>query len=302
VKLGFGLPVSGSWATPANIRRVAQDAEANGFASLWSFQRWLADESLPPVYQSVLDPMVALGFAAAVTERVRLGTAIVNAPFYAPVALAKQFASLDVLSSGRVDIGLGLGWAPYEYSAAGVPTDGRGKRFAEWLRCFDVLMTSDGPVEFAGEYYTVEPTRIAPAPVQRPRPPVLLGGTAPAALRRAGAQADGWISSSRLSLADVRASVVAVRDAAEQVGKARDEVRCIVRGVTQLRDSDDAKGALSGTLDKIRDGLATYAAAGVDEVFLDLNFDNQLVGNPAADPQQALDIAATLMPLGSETF
>lgn len=303
MQLGFALPISGTWATPDNIVSVAEDAEAHGFRGLWTFQRWLADDSLAGVYQSVLDPMILLGYAAAVTTRARLGLAIVNGPFYSPVAIAKQFAALDVLSGGRLDGGVGLGWSTAEYAAAGVPMEHRGRRFDEWLDCLDVLLSGE-EVSFEGEYYQVPQSRIAPRPVQRPRPPVFIGGSAKPALRRAGAY-DGWISSSRMPLDVVRSAVQGVRAAAEQAGKAPDAVHCVVRGVTVLLDApnDDADRALlNGSLDQVRDGLAAYAAAGVDEVFLDLNFDSDRVGNTSADPALALELTARLMPLGNETF
>jgi probable F420-dependent oxidoreductase len=302
MRLGFALPTSGAWATPQNIAALARDAEAHGFSGLWTFQRWLADDSLAGVYQSVLDPMIALGFAAAVTERARLGLAVVNGPFYPPVALAKQFAAIDVLSGGRLDAGVGLGWSQAEYEAAGVEMQRRGRRFDEWLDCVDALLTGER-VEFSGRYYTVPASTIAPRPVQRPRPPLLIGGSAPAALRRAGTRGDGWISSSRASLDEVRSAVSAVHAAAEQAGKARDAVRCVVRGVTALRDAPvDApdRRPLTGSLEQIHDDLARYAACGVDEVFLDLNFDSEQVGSPAADPAVGLELAGRLMPMAGE--
>jgi probable F420-dependent oxidoreductase len=304
MQLGLALPTSGAWATPENVASVARDAEAHGFRGVWTFQRWLATPDLAGVYQSVLDPMIALAFAAAVTSRVRLGVAVVNGPFYSPVALAKQFAALDVLSHGRLDAGVGLGWSPAEYAAADVPMDARGKRFNEWLDCLGVLLAGE-QVSFEGEFYRVPASRIAPLPVQRPRPPVLVGGGAPAALRRAGGRGDGWISSSRMSLDDVQAAVVAVHDAAEQAGKPRDAVRCVVRGVTVLRDQPvegAGRARLTGSLDQVRDDLGRYAAAGVDEVFLDLNFDSDRVGNPGADPAVGLELLAQVLPLGAETF
>jgi probable F420-dependent oxidoreductase len=304
MQLGLALPTSGAWASPQNIAALAKDADAHGFAGVWTFQRWLATDDLAGVYQSVLDPAIVLGFAAAVTERVRLGLAVVNAPFYAPVALAKQFAALDVLSGGRLDAGVGLGWSPVEYAAAGVEMVHRGRRFDEWLDCLHALLTGER-VEFTGRYYTVPASTIAPAPVQRPHPPILVGGSAPAALRRAGSRGDGWISSSRASIEDVRSAVRAVRDAAERVGKPRDAVRCIVRGVTVLTDTsidDVERRPLSGSLEQLRDDLAGYAACGVDEVFLDLNFDSDRVGNPGADPALGMELAARLMPLAGETY
>jgi probable F420-dependent oxidoreductase len=303
MQLGFALPISGPWATPENIVSVAKDAEAHGFRGLWTFQRWLADDSLAGVYQSVLDPLILLGYAAAVTSRARLGLAIINGPFYSPVAIAKQFAALDVLSNGRLDGGVGLGWAQAEYAAAGVPMERRGRRFDEWLDCLDVLLTGED-VSFDGTYYQVPRSRIAPRPVQQPRPPILIGGSAPRALHRAGTRGDGWVSSSRASMADVRNAVTAVRGAAVEAGKSADAVRCVVRGVTVLQDAalDGERRPLHGSLDQIRDDLAAYAAAGVDEVFLDLNFDSDRVGNASADPEFALAATQRLMPLAGETF
>ena len=307
MRLGFGLPVSGAWATPDNVARVARDAERHGFCGLWTFQRWLASPQLDGVYQSVLDPVVALGFAAAITSRARLGLAVVNGPFYAPVALAKHFAALDVLSAGRLDAGIGLGWSKEEYAAAGVPMEKRGARFDEWLDCLNALLTGDAAndVEFSGDFYQVPSAHIAPPPVQYPRPPLLIGGGSPAALRRAGVRGDGWISSSRASVDEVRAASVAVRHAAAEAGKDPTEIRCVVRGVTQLRDAavDGAdRRPLTGSIEQIHDDLGVYASLGVDEVFLDLNFDSEQVGNPTGDPALALDLAARLMPLGTEIW
>jgi alkanesulfonate monooxygenase SsuD/methylene tetrahydromethanopterin reductase-like flavin-dependent oxidoreductase (luciferase family) len=119
--LGFGLPVSGRWATPETIRRTARRAEALGYASLWTFQRVLspAAAALGPAHESVLDPVLPLAYVAAHTDRIRLGTATICAPFTAPALLAKALTTLDVLSGGRVTAGLGMGWLPEEYAAAG---------------------------------------------------------------------------------------------------------------------------------------------------------------------------------------
>src|SRR5215813_10047839 len=103
MRIGFGAPVSGAWATPANLASFAGQAEAAGYASLWTFQRLIVPEgsAMEPVYHSVLDPMVALGYAAAATSRIRLAVAVVNMPYLSPAYLAKQAATVDVLSGGR---------------------------------------------------------------------------------------------------------------------------------------------------------------------------------------------------------
>jgi probable F420-dependent oxidoreductase len=267
---------------------------------VWTFQRVLypVDTDMPAVYRSVLDPLVCLGFAAAVTERVRLGVAVVNGPFYAPAVLAKLVATLDVLSAGRADAGIGLGWHPAEYATVGVPMQGRGLRFDEFLDCLDALLTDD-PVSFSGEYYTVPDSHVLPRPVQQPRPPIYIGGSSQAAYRRAGARGDGFVSSSRASLADVKAAMDVVRAATQAAGKPTP--RCVVRGVVRLRAeevSNPDRALLHGSLEQIRGDLATYAESGVvDEVFLDLNFDSDEVGNPDADPQRAMDKALAVLEL-----
>lgn len=285
-RLGFGLPVSDHWATPEGIRRVAQAAEARGYASLWTFQRMLSPvgASLGAGHHSVLDSFAALGFAAACTERIRLGTATICAPFTAPVLLAKAFASIDVLSGGRMSAGVGMGWLEAEYAAAGVPMARRGARFDEYLRCLRAIWTED-PVAFAGEFYTVPASRIAPAPVQHPSLPLLVGGTAAPALRRAGRLADGWIASSKLDLSTLAASIATVREGAREVGRDPDVLAIVVRGVVELTEdaeaAREARAPLQGTRAQILADLAELRATGVDEVLLDLNLSPRLASAEA---------------------
>jgi hypothetical protein len=153
-------------------------------------------------------------------------------------------------------------------------------------------------VEFSGEFYTVPRGFVDPKPVQRPHPPILLGGTAPRALRRAGAMADGWISSSRFSAADVPGAIATIHEGAQETGRDPASIRIIVRGVLRLRDGDHADDpTLTGTAEKLKADLAAYADGGVTEVFLDLNFDEQ-VGNPDADPARSMAVAHEVL----ETF
>jgi probable F420-dependent oxidoreductase len=293
--IGFGAPVSGSWATPASQVAIARRAEELGYASLWTFSRliysdWPEPMRLAPPYRSVHDPIVIASFLAGVTERIRLGFAVVNAPFYPPIVLAKAMTSLDIVSGGRLDAGLGIGWSPDEYEATGTDPARKGARMAEYLACLNEIWTGD-PAEFSGEFYRVPRGWSDPRPVQQPHPPVLLGGTAEPALRRAGALAEGWISSSRVNVDDIPAAAEAVRRGASDAGRDPDQVRIVIRGVARLRDAPDPEaGALTGPIDVIRAGLDRYAEAGATEVFLDLNFDEE-IGNPQADPARSVDVA-----------
>jgi probable F420-dependent oxidoreductase len=291
--IGLGAPISGAWATPENLVRVAAEAEELGYASLWTLQRLLVgtDQDLHPVYHSVLDPVAALAFAAARTSRIRLGIGVINLPFVPPAYLAKQAATLDVLSGGRLDLGLGVGWSPAEFAASGASTERRGPRTVEYVQVLHTLW-ADEVSEFDGEFYTVPPSRMLPKPVQRPGPPVLLGGGVPAALQRAGRIADGWISSSGADLRRLADDVALVHKGAEEAGKDPAAVRVIVRGV--VRVDGPADRLLSGPYDKIREDAAWLAGQGVTELFYDLNYD-RAIGSPDADPARGLDRALTIL-------
>jgi probable F420-dependent oxidoreductase len=298
MKVGFGLPVSGAWATPQNISSFAIRAEQAGYDSLWTFQRLLVPEGsgMEPVYHSVLDPMAALAYAAAVTARVRLGVAVINAPFVSPGYLAKQAASVDVLSAGRLDLGLGLGWMTEEFAMTGAPMRRRGARTAEYVQVLRTLW-GEQPAEFDGEFYSVPRGSALPRPVQPGGPPILLGGTAEVALRRAGRIADGWVTSSRADLSAIADSIAIVRQAATEAGRDPAAIRIICRGVVRPDEIADAGGGrrlLSGSIAQIRDDVSWLAGRGVTEVFYDLNWD-PLVGAPDADPAGAADRAASLL-------
>jgi probable F420-dependent oxidoreductase len=287
MEIGFGIPVSGSWATPANIVAVSRKAESLGYATLWSFQRTVypADNSIPAPYRSVHDPLAVSAYVAAVTERIRIGIAIVNLPFYAPIVLAKTLTSIDLLSDGRLEAGLGLGWNPDEFAAAGVPIERRGARAEDFIACLRAIWTQD-PVEHHGEFYDVPRGHVDPKPLQQPHPPLLLGGSAEPALQRVGRIADGWISASRFEAAKVPAAIETIRTAARDAGRDPADLRVIIRGSVKVRDADE-QTPLTGTVEKIKQDMAAYADAGATELFVDLNFDEQ-IGNPQADPAESM--------------
>ena len=299
MRVGFGLPVSGAWATARNISRFATRAEQAGYVSLWTFQRLLVPEGsgMEPVYHSVLDPVAALSYAAAVTTTARLGVAVINAPFVAPGYLAKQASTVDVLSGGRLDLGLGLGWMPEEFAMTGASMQRRGARTAEYIQVLRALWGKQ-PAEFAGEFYAVPRGSALPAPVQPGGPPILLGGTAPVALRRAGRIAEGWVTSSRADLSAIGENIAVVREAAVAAGRDPAALRIICRGVVrhgeQATDARGQRRLLSGSDAQIRDDVAWLAGQGVTEVFYDLNWD-PLIGATDADPAAAADRAARLL-------
>lgn len=297
MELGCAVPVSGSWATAEGCAEVAAWAEELGYASLWTFQRLLApvDETgghrLDPQYRSVQDPLAVLAYLAGKTTRARLGVAVLDAPFYSPIVLAKLLTTIDHLSGGRLDVGIGLGWMPEELDAAGAPHDHRGPRTADFVRCLRAIW-SDVVVDYQGTYFRVPRARVEPKPVQRPCPPVLFGGTAEASLRRAGRMADGWISSSRAEPGSLAGSIAVVRAAAAESGREPDSLRFVCRAVVKVRPTTRAH--LTGTLAEIREDLGRLAGTGMTEAFVDLNFD-PLVGSPDADPDASLRHARTVL-------
>jgi len=293
-KLGFGLPVSGSWATPANMITIAQRAERLGYESLWTYQRLLqpVDGGWGEMYRCVQDPIVSLAYVAAVTRRMRLGTAILNAPFYTPVMLAKQLTTLDQVSGGRLDAGLGLGWSREEFAAANIAYENRGARTEELVTGLKNIWTAD-VAAYQGRFFTLEPSEVRPRPVQRPHPPILLGGAAEPALRRVGRLADGWISSSRHNLRKIGDDIALISSAATEAGRDPAALRFVVRGVLRLGDADnpdDARRPLQGSVRQVKDDLRRLGELGVTEVFLDLNFSPD-VGQPDTDPANAMSVA-----------
>jgi probable F420-dependent oxidoreductase len=295
MQLGFAVPTAGSWATPDRMVELATRAEQLDYASLWTFQRLLfpADEAeaanprWQPVYRSVHDPLVTLSFLAAHTSRARLGIAVLNMPWYSPILLAKLATSLDHVSGGRLDLGLGLGWSQVEYDAAGAPFERRGERADDFLACLRAIWTDD-PVDYESEFHLVRQARVHPRPVQQPHPPVLLGGAAPAALRRAGRLSQGWISSSGADLSNIGSQIAIVREAATAAGRDADALRFVCRGVVRVRPAGaEQRRPLTGSLDEVRADLAEIAEQGVTEVFVDLNFDRE-IGSPDADPDVSM--------------
>jgi probable F420-dependent oxidoreductase len=292
MKLGVGLPIAGAWATPDTVVTVARRAEALGYDSVWVFQRLLyalsprneyygvPGPAWPEAFKTVLDPLVVLSFVAAVTERVRLGASVLLMPFYSPLVLARALTSLDIVSRGRLDVGVGTGWSLDELAAVGVAPEERGPRADEFLRCLLAAWTED-EVEFTGRFYTVPRSRIDPKPVQKPHPPLLVGGYSDRVFRRVARFGDGY-AGGNIPLADVPGVVDGVRRAATGAGRDPAALRIVCRGsyhVTAEPLPADRR-ALWGSLDQIRDDIRRYEAAGVTELFLEPNFQP---GGPVLD-------------------
>jgi probable F420-dependent oxidoreductase len=196
VEIGLFNVNAGACSTPENVVRIATLAEDLGYESLWVGEHVVAPSPrVPPSpidpTHPMLDPMVALAFIAAVTERVKIATGIVILPQRNPLVLAKQVASLDVLSRGRLLLGLGVGYLEPEFRAVGVPLEDRGQRSTEYLEAMQQLWSSPEPA-YEGKYVAFSGIDAYPRPVQPTGPPIVIGGRSAAAYRRAVALGNGW--------------------------------------------------------------------------------------------------------------
>ena len=300
MKIGFGAPVAGAWATPGYLAAFSEQAEEAGYASLWTFQRLLVPEGsgMDPVYRSVLDPMVALGFAAARTSRIRLGVAILNLPFVSPAYLAKQATTVDVLSGGRLDLGLGIGWMPEEFAVTGGSTARRGARTEEYLAVLRTLWADE-----VSSYRR----RVLHGPGGAAGPQAGAAARAAGAARRHVPAGHGAGRADRGGLDHLQPS----RPDQDQRGGPRDRGGGRRRGPgpgrgahhlpgrgrwpgAEAKGPDGSRRLLSGSYEQIREDTAWLAGQGVTELFYDLNWDPQ-VGNPSVAPQDAAERAGEIL-------
>ncbi|HMC40799.1 MAG TPA: LLM class F420-dependent oxidoreductase [Acidimicrobiales bacterium] len=209
MQIGLFVPLSAMNTTPDFLRALGPAVEERGFESVWVpehvvlFDEYSSEYPYSPDGKfpgggdtGLLEPLTALTYLAAVTDRIRLGTAICLVPQRNPVYTAKQVADLDLLSGGRVDFGMGIGWLREEYDALNVPFAHRGRRMDEYLQVIKSLWTEETS-SFSGDFYDLKPCRMYPKPVQLPHPPLHVGGESDAALRRAARFGQGWFTFNR---------------------------------------------------------------------------------------------------------
>lgn len=197
-RLAFGLfeMNTGPCSFPDTAARIARLAEDAGWDSLWMGEHVVLPEPRIPASPSgprarILDPVVALAYVAAHTRRVWLGTGVIVLPQRNPLVLAKQLASLDVLSGGRLILGIGAGYLEPEFRAIGVPLADRGTRTDEYLAAMQAIWSQEQPT-YHGRYVNFAGVQAYPHPLQQPRPRLIVGGHSDAAYRRAVTVADGW--------------------------------------------------------------------------------------------------------------
>jgi probable F420-dependent oxidoreductase len=228
VHLGVILPNFGDASNPDGIRRTAELADELGFDSVWATEHIIVGPEGRDPYGRVYDPLVTLGWIAGLTERVFLGTSIVLVPLHNPVHLAKEVATVQELSRGRVLLGVGMGWHEDEFRFLGVEFSGRGRRANEAIRLMQALWR--GERSFRGEHWSLEDATFAPLP--DPVPEIWVGGSSPPAIRRALELGDVWHPTRRSDPDHVR-----------QVKKRHPELRVVPRTRPELVDGFLEAGA-----------------------------------------------------------
>jgi probable F420-dependent oxidoreductase len=209
-------------SNPEVAARVAKAAEAAGFESVWTGEHVVLPDPqvppspLPPSYP-LLDPAVSLAYIAAHTKTIRLGTGIIILPQRNPLVLAKELTSVDVVSNGRLIFGLGIGYLKPEFDALGIPFDKKGARSMDYLQAMKAVWTQEKPAH-QGEFVAFSGIQALPQPVQKPHPPVVIGGHTQEAFRRAVQHANGWYGFA-LDLEKTGECLTGLKKAAQEVNR-----------------------------------------------------------------------------------
>lgn len=293
MKLGLRLPQRLGVDLQHDLVEAATTAEAAGYDSLWTYERLLfparplepyapPNVPWPQASRQAADPLAVLTAAAVVTERVRLGTAVLIAALHTPVQLAKALATVDQISGGRLVAGMSTGWSTDELRATGATRADRGRYLDETLDVFDAVWGPD-PVTFNSPRVVIQTAAVLPKPVSTI--PVLLGGggsnlgrgTSSRTLQRIAQRADGWLpvlsTPGPAGAAGLRAAWDRIRESAAGYGRDPNRMEMVVVGNVTFTDrpAGPERSAFVGTVDQVLEDIGTAAEAGADELIVDLN-------------------------------
>lgn len=285
MKFGVFLPSHGPAKSPQAVKQVAQAAEQAGFDSLWAADHVLVHQRFSDF--CLIETFVTLGYVAAITDTVSLGTTVLVLPQRDPILAAKQAAAVDQYSNGRLILGIGVGWMEDEYRYLRTDFTRRGRMMDEWIDVMRVLWSEEQP-SFQGEWINFEESAFEPKPAQAGGPPLTIGGLSDAAIRRAATKASGW-HPIQIEPEEVAAGAAKLRAWAD--GEPR---TVIFHARTELGDQADPEvSILRGSMSEINDRIGRYAEAGVEHMLFDFNT------TPTADAiqDQMEKIAAEVFPV-----
>ena len=282
--IGATLPSRGTIATPENLRDLATGAEALGFDHIWVSDHIVVPTQVASFYpydstgiapftadpaMPYNEPLAALCYLAGCTERIRLGTHVLILPYREPVFTAKALATLDYMSGGRLILGAGVGWMEEEFQALGLDTFAdRGRVTNEYIRIFKELWTQDDP-NFQGRYRQISNIKFHPKPVQKPHPPIWIGGHSQAAVRRAARLGDGWMPIGLRPPAELEPEELAdlvdqLRDMTEAAGRPREAVEVIFSTTLSFGGpSSGNRRTMTGDAEQIGADMELYRQVGV---------------------------------------
>ena len=287
MKFGFGIPNAGAAINGAYIIRYAQRAEALGFESLWTGDHlilptagttqypYTADGSFPLAStENFLEPFTLLAYVAAVTKTIKIGTTVIILPYRNPIEQAKMLACLDVLSGGRLICGVGVGWLEKEFDVLRASYKDRGPVSDEYIQIFKALWTEDEPA-FDGRFYSFDGITFHPKPLQKPHPPIWVGGHSKAAIRRAVRLGDAW-HPTRQTREYVGEHLPYLREEAKRIGRDPRTVTISLKRSLQFTDIGlsgqvlrQTGGSLIGTTQDVIDDVRRCQDIGIDQLTFD---------------------------------
>jgi len=277
------------------VDRYLLQAEQLGYASLWTQERLTG----PP---AVIDPLSFLAYIAGQTTKARIGVSVVVLPRHNPIHIAKQTASIDQMSHGRLILGVGLGNSASDLVQYGLSTERRVRRFNEHVEIIKALWTQDNVI-YHGDFYDLDGTNIAPKPAQRPHPPIWFGANAEAAVRRAVQYADGWTGAGSSPRDDFPGNVTLVQELLAADGRTQKEFPISKRVYLAIEDDEDLAlrkltewsgnyygdpqipmhAAIWGSAAKVQEQLAQWSELGVDEFALNPVYEYERHAQQLAD-------------------
>ena len=296
MKFGMTIPVRGPDAGRETFETMAVKAEETGLDTLWVSDHLVippfktsrypgrADGAMPDTWiQAYYQPFSVLNYLAALTQTVRLGLSVLILPMRNPLEIAAHIAELDQLSGGRVDFGIGVGWYREEFEVLGYDFTNRGRRTDEALDVMKALWTEEAAT-YAGDHYRFEDTRLSPKPIQKPYPPIYMGGNSDAATRRTARHGDVWhpFKPNPERIAETRPKLDEYLDAA---GRPASSVATAPKVAITFQDGPpgDGQDVTEGRPQDIVDGIRRFEDVGANELCLDIRTDS------AADAFDAMD-------------
>jgi probable F420-dependent oxidoreductase len=279
MKLGICLPHYGRPIEIQRIQDVARHADERGLDSIWVTDHVIVPNHVDVIYREhMLDPLAVLPWLAAVTSRIALGTSVVILPYRSPIPVAKLLASVDVLSGGRLIVGAAIGWLEGEFDALGVPFKERVSRSEESLELFRTLWTQEHP-EIVTRRHHLRDVTFSPMPLQKPRPPLYVGGNSEGALRRVARLGDGWHATAT-DPAVFQRGVEMVRRFWGEAGREGApalslRIPILIEGVHRAAvDMALIRGrhVIGGPVAKIIEELGRYRAVGCEHIALEVSY------------------------------